>query len=289
MKKKAAFTLIELLVVIAIIALLISILLPALSRARELAKRTVCSANQRGIGQSMYIYAQDGGVFPAFSDAHPQSQIRGFYNMGGGDRLNIPSTSGTPSVTVDLWLLVISGSSTPKQFTCPSTTDQQDPAQDVSAYFDFLNPTNLSYAYQMQHDGLDPKRKIIGTSSPPIFPLLADSNPYIKGQISATPTVDRKGANRGNSTNHTNREGQNVLFQDGHVRFDKGPDVGLAGLFDAINVKSSRGRDNIYTVHFPGGQVDPGLANPDDWRTNLNTASGIVVNPAGKSDAILIP
>jgi prepilin-type processing-associated H-X9-DG protein len=46
------------------VPLLISILLPSLSRARELSKRTVCAANMRGIGQSMYIYAQDGGMFP---------------------------------------------------------------------------------------------------------------------------------------------------------------------------------------------------------------------------------
>lgn len=46
------------------IPLFIAILLPALSRARELSMRTVCSANLRGIGQSLYIYAQDGGMFP---------------------------------------------------------------------------------------------------------------------------------------------------------------------------------------------------------------------------------
>ena len=58
-RKPNAFTLIELLVVIAIIALLISILLPSLSRARELSKRLVCASNIKGIGTSAKIYAND--------------------------------------------------------------------------------------------------------------------------------------------------------------------------------------------------------------------------------------
>ena len=68
MTRRKAFTLIELLVVISIIALLMSILLATLSRAREQAKRIVCLSNQRQIGMSLLQYTDDyGGRYPSSS------------------------------------------------------------------------------------------------------------------------------------------------------------------------------------------------------------------------------
>ncbi|NOX58385.1 MAG: prepilin-type N-terminal cleavage/methylation domain-containing protein [Planctomycetes bacterium] len=61
---RRGFTLVELLVVISIIALLISILLPSLGAARQIAKSTVCLSNLKRIGLQGWVYVIEDGVFP---------------------------------------------------------------------------------------------------------------------------------------------------------------------------------------------------------------------------------
>ena len=58
-RSATAFTLIELLVVIAVLAVLMAILLPALNKARSMAKRTVCTSNCRQTGLALHMYAQE--------------------------------------------------------------------------------------------------------------------------------------------------------------------------------------------------------------------------------------
>ena len=267
MRKRKAFTLIELLVVVAIIALLISILLPSLSRARELSKRLVCSSNVKGMGTAFKIYANDFAenwpTVPFNDDGRPIN----YTNDGtvGGNPIEIGWGDGDPpvwgkkpnrqgmstneaetlTVTRCLFMLVRSGDVTPKQFICPSSGEQIDPEQNLDLYYDFKDYDNISYGYQVPYgpydsrasEDIDPRMAVGGDKGPygeEIAELPVENDEWGTAGNTMSPQTWKKY----NSPNHGGKgtgEGQNVLFGDGHASFEKSPIVGID-------------QDNIYTL-----------------------------------------
>ena len=258
--KRKGFTLVELLVVIAIIALLMGILMPALARVRQIAFRMVCGSNLSGIGRAMLIYAND------YDDDFPRAGYLGtvwvdeLLSWAAADRIGAfgnPTGGGVTSATItsSFYLLVRYAEVTPKSFVCksePSTTVFKVENYLSSGYededvWDFgpgpstnesYSPTNhCSYSYHQPYN-----RFFLSTaSSEPGMAVAADQNPWLDYDTDTSYFLwdshekfeGITGYQYGNAGSHQ-REGQNVLFMDNHVSFEKQSFCGIE-------------EDNIYT------------------------------------------
>jgi prepilin-type processing-associated H-X9-DG protein len=260
---------VTLIVVIGVAAFGVALLLPALNRSRETSKRIQCANNLKQIGLAIALYCNDNrGVYPRTIYQPGDTVIPDVTNAGFDSHNPFAADTTVPvnCVPSALFLLMRTEDITASVFNCASTQCRPDDfgggAGNAVQRSNFTSlADNLSYSYA------DPYPDNVAVASgyklsnslDAGFPVAADKNPGA-GVLDVTLMSDVGQIRSANSHNH-NRDGQNVLFADGHVEFDNSVFVGES-------------QDNIYCR---------GMGGPNAAKTDL------INSPKSNTDTVLLP
>ncbi len=206
-RKLAEFTLIELLVVIAIIAILASMLMPSLKKARDSAKRISCTSNLKQLSTAMLMYTDD-------NDCHfPELD---WTTLGLGNLV---------TVTPEGRKMIRDYVGTPKIFYCPSGWRKYDTYKHI---WDVSNQSNAAYSGYFHifgaHKGVDSPH--VRFRSYPDYPVpITKRQGKLANPIIMQDIVDRGDPNTG--AGHSNHavgwigvpSGGNSAYLDGHVEW----------------------------------------------------------------------
>jgi len=213
------FTLIELLVVIAIIALLLSILLPALKKSKKRAQMVVCRSNIRQIGIAAYLYAgandtyiPRGGAFgtwfKCFLPYLGQESNEGDYRNVKIYRCpSFPEKRQTVCFVVNSW-------------TFDSNVDQQGhEIAEPTKYNTFKNPVSTVYLADNENGSWRPIIEEEG--DPDVLRLDVWNSGHLPGSTSQDITWGRRVAK------DRHRQGANYLYLDWHAEYIATEDMNI--------------------------------------------------------------
>jgi len=217
--KPAGFTLIELLVVISIISLLMSILLPSLSGARELGKRAHCLANIRGLTQAWMIYAHNNDDYLCSADTEWDVLEPKYSWVADGEDMPTNDIGGTAQAIKDGVLWDDAGRVL-DLYKCKSDTSE------------LLRSYSISRAMngKSEHDNIRPFRTWSGIRSSSTKMVFVDAGAkdgvrWLDGSFCSVKKIDDIPPEWfvSDTRNITARHGggANMSFADGHVEHFK--------------------------------------------------------------------
>jgi prepilin-type processing-associated H-X9-DG protein len=271
--KRHGITLVDVLMGIVVLALLFPSIVVVAGRSRDTSHRLKCASNLRHIGTALQLYLQNRGEWPR-TRYQPETADRPVVWTGADS--TTPFASNAPAandVTAAYRLLLALEDLVSEVFLCPTS-----PVADFNfarkrfkrEHANFIDERELSYSFANPYPtaaARDGGFKL-DASVTAEFAVASDVNPGSGGVTggvandvtTVTSTSSMRDTRPSNSPNH-DRDGQNVLYGDGHVDFVQNPFVGVQ-------------RDNIFTFGRPA---------------DAPAGYGVVGSPAHAADSVLLP